>query len=93
MKYKKSVYRALTLITQFGIDMLVPIFVCSFVGIFLDKQLGTSFCVVILFFIGALAGFRNVHIFAKKIYELKDEDARHGRSNSKKNSTSNKQNK
>ena len=93
MKYKKSVYRALTLITQFGIDMLVPIFACSFVGIFLDKQLGTSFYMVILFFIGALAGFRNVYIFAKKIYMSKDEDVRHGRSNRKENSISNKQDK
>lgn len=72
MKYKKSVYRALTFITQFSINMLVPIFLCSFGGLYLDKQLGTSFLFVLLFFIGAMAGFRNIYIFAKRVYEDKD---------------------
>ena len=69
MKYKKTVYQALTTISQFGINMLVPIFLCSFLGLFLDRKLGTSYLVVILFFVGALAGFRNVFLLAKKIYD------------------------
>lgn len=72
MKYHKSVYRALTMITQFGLNMLVPIFACSFLGIFIDRKLGTSFFTIVLFFIGALAGFRNVFIFARKIFEAKE---------------------
>ncbi|MDR2889333.1 MAG: AtpZ/AtpI family protein [Lachnospiraceae bacterium] len=56
------------MITQFGINMLVPILLCTFLGIFLDRKLGTSFLVIILFFMGALAGFRNIYFFAKKIY-------------------------
>lgn len=71
MKYQKSVYRSLVLISQFGINMVVPIFLCFLLGMFLDKKLDTSFFAVIFFFIGALAGFRNVYIFAKKIYEQK----------------------
>ena len=69
MKYNKNVYQALTMISQFGINMLVPIFICSFVGMFFDWKFGTSFWTVILFFVGALAGFTNVFRFAKKIYE------------------------
>ncbi len=69
MKYKRTVYRSLALITQFGINMLVPIFLCTFIGIFLDRLFETTFIVIILFFLGAAAGFRNVFIFAKKIYE------------------------
>lgn len=57
------------MITQFGINMLVPIFLCSFVGMFLDRKLGTSVWTVALFFVGALAGFTNVFRFARKIYE------------------------
>ncbi len=72
MKYNKNVYRSLVMITQFGLNMLVPIGICSFLGIFLDKKLGTSFFVIIFFFIGALAGFRNVFIFARRIYEDKE---------------------
>jgi len=81
MKYDKSVFRALTLISQFSINMLVPILMCSFLGIFIDKKAGTSYWVVILFFVGAIAGFRNVYIFAKKIYDDKSGDGRHGRRN------------
>ena len=69
MKYNKNVYQALMMISQFGINMLVPIFVCSFVGMFLDWKFETSFWTVVLFFVGALAGFTNVFRFAKKIYD------------------------
>ena len=71
--YKKNVYHALMMITQFGINMLVPIFLCSFLGIYIDRKLDTSFWMVLLFFVGALAGFRNVYVFARKIYNMKSE--------------------
>ncbi len=70
LKYNKTVYRALVMITQFGVNMLVPIFLCSFLGMFLDRKLGTNIWMVALFFVGALAGFTNVFRFAKKIYEV-----------------------
>jgi len=57
------------MISQFGINMLVPIFICAFAGMFLDWKFGTSFWTVVLFFLGALAGFTNVFRFAKRIYE------------------------
>lgn len=69
MKYNRNVYQALIMITQFGINMLVPIFLCSFAGMFIDYKLGTSVWTVVLFFVGALAGFTNVFRFARKIYE------------------------
>ena len=68
MRYDKSVYKALTFFSQFTINMLVPIFLCSVAGYLLDKKLETSFLFVLLFFVGALAGFRNVFILAKRIY-------------------------
>lgn len=64
--YDRSVYRSLAMITQFGINMLVPIVLCGGAGMYLDKLLGTSFLSVILFFVGALAGFRNIYIFAMR---------------------------
>ena len=69
MKYNKNVYQALRMISQFAITRLVPIFICSFVGMFLDRRFGSSYWTVLLFFIGALAGFTNVFKFAKRIYE------------------------
>lgn len=74
-KYDKSVYQSLALITQFGINMLVPVFLCSFAGIWLDKKFDTSFWMILLFFVGALAGFRNIYIMAKRVYDSKDKDA------------------
>ena len=38
----------------------------------LVTQLGTEFLLVLLFFVGALAGFRNIFILARKVYENKD---------------------
>lgn len=68
MKFNRSVYQALTMIGQFGINMLVPVFICSFLGIFLDRRLETDFLVVVFFFVGALAGGWNVFRFARRIY-------------------------
>lgn len=73
-KYNRSVYRSLVLITQFGINMLVPIFICTFLGIWLDKKLGTSYLMILLFFAGALAGFRNIYIQAKRVYDDKGKE-------------------
>lgn len=81
MKYDKSIFKALTLITQFSVNMLVPIVMCTFLGMFIDRKFGTSLWVVILFFVGALAGFRNIYIFAKKIFDDKSGDDRRGRRN------------
>lgn len=72
MKYKKSVYRSLVLVTQFGISMLVPILLCTMLGVYLGNKFSMPVITVPLFLMGALAGFRNVYILAKKTYEDKD---------------------
>ena len=53
-------YRALVLVMQFGINMLVPIGAMSWLGILLDRKCGTSFFMVLFFFVGAVAGFQNI---------------------------------
>lgn len=60
MKYQKEVFKSFTMVIQFGINMLVPILLCTYLGMFLDRLLGTSFIVIVLFFMGALAGFTNI---------------------------------
>lgn len=69
MKYDRSVWQSLTMISQFGINMLVPVLACFFLGSFLDKKMGTSYLVVVLFFVGAVAGGRNCYRFAKRIFD------------------------
>lgn len=75
-KDNRNVHKALAMITQFSINMLVPIFICTFLGIFLDKKLGTSFLVIILFFMGAMAGFRNIMLMSRDIYGKDDKRRR-----------------
>lgn len=72
MKYSKNVFRAMTMISQFGINMIVPIVLCSFLGMWLDRKFGTNYWMVILFFVGAVAGGRNVWVFARKIFMQTD---------------------
>ena len=64
-KYGRSVYQSLAMITQFGINMLVPVCMMSALGIWLDGRLGTSFITIILFMIGALAGGQNIYRMVK----------------------------
>lgn len=68
VRFDRSVYQALTMVGQFGISMLVPVLACSFLGAVLDRKLGTNFLVIVLFFVGALAGARNVYHFAKRVF-------------------------
>ena len=67
MKNNSVVVRCLSMISQFTIHMLVPICMCSYLGYLLDKKLNTSVFFIVLFFVGALAGGRNVYQLARKI--------------------------
>lgn len=62
----KEVFKLLVYVTQFGINMLVPVILCFLLGLWLDKRFETSFLAVLLFFMGAAAGARNVYRLAKK---------------------------
>lgn len=62
---RRQTVRLLPMISQFAISMLVPICICFYVGYLIDKHLGTSFMAVVLFFVGALAGFTSVYKLAR----------------------------
>lgn len=78
MKYKKNVYQSFAMVMQFGINMIVPILICTMLGVYIGKKFDMLFIVVPLFILGALAGFRNIYIMAKKIFEQEsDRDTKH----------------
>lgn len=83
MRYDRSVYKALTFFSQFTINMLVPIFMCSLAGWAIDKWLGTNVFAIILFFVGALAGFRNIFVLAKRVYGSEKGDSASGKNRRK----------
>ncbi|MCR5655072.1 MAG: AtpZ/AtpI family protein [Lachnospiraceae bacterium] len=71
------------MVTQFGINMIVPIVACTLLGAFLDRKLGTNFFAIVLFILGALAGGRNVYRFAKRILDEDKETPREKRRRNK----------
>ena len=73
MKSNRETFRLLTYISQFAINMIVPIFLCSFAGMYIDKFFGTECWFIILFFVGAIAGCRNIYVLAKKSYSKKED--------------------
>lgn len=77
MKNKKSVYTTFALVSQLGISMIVPVFLCTFVGVKLDENFSTAFTIPFII-VGVLAGFRNVYVLVRKatnaIEAEKDED-------------------
>ena len=72
MKDNSIIIRSLSMISQFTIHMLVPICMCSYVGYLLDKKFNTSFLFILLFFVGALAGARNIYQLAQKLSGAKE---------------------
>ena len=68
MKKHNKVFQSLTLIMQFGINMIVPILMCTMLGVWIGKKYDIPIITVPLFIVGALAGFTNIFKMAKKIY-------------------------
>lgn len=67
MKNSRQVFWSLTLILQFGLNMIVPILLCTMFGVWLDRRYHLPWLVVLLFVVGALAGFTSIYKMAKKI--------------------------
>lgn len=69
----KEIGKALALLTQIGISMIVPIFLCLVLGSFLDKIFHTGNVFMVVFIIlGICAGFRSVYMLTKGFYKNKD---------------------
>lgn len=68
MKKNRRVFQALTLVLQFGLNMIVPILMCTLFGVWLGKRCDMPIITVPFFIIGALAGFTNIFKMAKNLY-------------------------
>ncbi len=68
MKKNRQIFMSLTLILQFGLNMIVPIFLCTMAGVWLGRRYDIPIITVPLFLAGALAGFTNIFKLAKKVY-------------------------
>lgn len=68
MKSKHKVIRALMLVTQLGISMMVPVLLCVWLGGLLQKKLGSPLWLWVFLFLGMGAAFRNVYYLLKPFY-------------------------
>ncbi|MFA9464813.1 MAG: AtpZ/AtpI family protein [Velocimicrobium sp.] len=75
MKNNRGIWKSLIMITQIGLSMITPIFLCVFIGVKMDQWLSTSFWFFIWLFFGLLSAFRSVYMLTKKFYskDLKEE--------------------
>lgn len=74
MKYKKSVYRSLAMVTQLGLCVLTPILFCIFAGSYIDSHYGTKSLLVLLV-LGVLGGGRGAYLMAQRLLEQDAKEA------------------
>lgn len=67
-KKEKKVIRSFTMITQISICMLTPVFLCVWIGIWLNRLLQSEMPFLILLVLGIGAAFRNVYVLTKSFY-------------------------
>lgn len=64
----RKILRSFTMISQIGICMMVPIFLCAWIGVWLNRLFHTEIAFLVLLFLGIGAAFRNVYIVTKSFY-------------------------
>lgn len=67
-KNNGDVVKALTMVTQIGISMLVSVLGSGFIGLKLDQWLSTDCFFVIFLIMGILAAFRSLYFLTKQFY-------------------------
>lgn len=72
----KKTYRILPLITQVGINMFMPIFIMTLLGVLIDRWLNLApLFLIIGLVIGVIVSFRNLYFIMKKmIKDMEDEE-------------------
>ncbi len=65
---ERRIFRCLTMISQIAISMMVPIFLCAWIGWWLNRQFHTQVWFLIMIFIGIGAAFRNMYILTSSFY-------------------------
>lgn len=69
MNRNNSIWKALALVSQIGISMMTPIFLCAFIGYQIDQFFHTQYWFLIFIVLGILAAFRNVYLLTRGFYE------------------------
>ncbi|MCC8168561.1 MAG: AtpZ/AtpI family protein [Clostridiales bacterium] len=65
-KRDRQVFEAFTMVLQFSISMLVPIGLCTALGVWLGNRTGISWMLVPFFILGVLSGGTGVYKMARR---------------------------
>ena len=72
---RKDIMRALAMLTQVGISMVVPIFLCVWAGKALDRAFDTGVLFLLVFIVlGVGAAFRTLYMMTVFKYKKKAEE-------------------
>jgi ATP synthase protein I len=72
----KRVLQGFVMVSQIGISMMVPIFLCGAIGYWLNNWLHHEILFVLLLVVGIGAAFRNLYVLTRAFYaeDLKKEE-------------------
>ena len=56
----REIVQAFSMVLQFGLNMLVPIALCTALGVWIGDKYDMDWIVIPLFFVGALAGYTSI---------------------------------
>ncbi len=73
MSHERTEYRNIVLISQVALSVMVPLFVCVALGVWLDGKFNTWFTIPLMI-LGMLAGARNAYVLVMSI--IKREEAK-----------------
>ncbi len=65
---KKNIIQGLIMITQLGLSMLTPIFLCGFLGYELNRWLSINYGMLFFIFLGFMVAFRNAYHLTRQFY-------------------------
>ncbi len=68
----RLILESFSMVSQFSINMLVPIGLCVALGVWLGDKYDIDWIVIPLFFLGAAAGFNNIYQISKKFLKNPD---------------------
>lgn len=72
-KQRDEVANSLVLVLQFGINVIVPILLCTMVGFFLARATGADWITIIAILVGIIAAFNSAYRSVKRY--LKNEES------------------
>lgn len=77
-KKDRKILRGFVMVSQIGISMMVPIFLCAGIGWWMEKQFHTQAWFLVMVLLGIGAAFRNTYMLTKSFYaaDMKKEHER-----------------